>query len=108
MSANPKFVTISGRCRPLSAQMRMGEPKFGVKEESNHSLEEESDLNIPEISEVPRFEETEQAHIRTQELKISQRIMQAKPSTGSIFKQDKDFNLPYPDLFDRTQRTFAT
>jgi hypothetical protein len=28
MSANPKFVTISGRSRPLSAQMRMGEPKF--------------------------------------------------------------------------------
>ena len=107
MSANPKFVTISGRSRPLSAQMRMGEAKFGVKEENDHSLDEDSDLNIPEISEVPKFEETEQAHVKTQEMKISQRIMQAKPSTGSIFKQDKNFDLPYPDLFDRTQRTFA-
>ena len=108
MSANPKFVTISGRNRPLSAQIKMGERKFDNPNDSIDSMDKESDdLNIPEISEVPRFDETEAQYIKNEERRFSARIMRSQPTTSSIFKQDKDFNLPYPDLFDRTERTFA-
>lgn len=108
MSANPKFITISGRSRPLSAQIKMGERKFDNPEESIDSVDKESDyLNIPEISEVPKFDEAEEQHVRYEEKRFSDKIMRSQPTTSSIFKRDKDFNLPYPDLFDRTERTFA-
>jgi len=107
MSANPKFITISGRNRPLSAQIQMGD-KFRGQEESIQSLEEDTnEFHIPEISEVHKFDQTEQQYVQNEQNKISQRIMQSQPTTTSVFQQDRDFNLPYPDLFDRTERTFA-
>lgn len=108
MSANPKFVTISGRNRPLSAQIQMGERRFDRLNESIDSMDKESDdLNIQEISEVPKFNETDEQHVKAENQKFSRKIMNSQPTTASIFKQDRDFNLPYPDLFDRTERTFA-
>lgn len=107
MSANPKFITISGRSRPLSAQIKMGE--YRMNESLGSSADKESDdLNIPEVSEVPRFDETEEMHVQNDERKFSNNIMKSRPTTASIFKKDKDFNLPYPELFDRTERTFAS
>lgn len=106
VSANPKFITISGRNRPLSAQIKMEEKKFD--NESVDSIDKDSDdLNIPEISEVPRFDEVEEEHAFNEEKKFSEKIMRSRPTTASIFKRDKDFDLPYPDLFDRTERTIA-
>jgi len=108
MSANPKFITISGRSRPLSAQIKMGEQRFRNMDGSLQSSEKESDdLNIQEVSEVPKFDETEEIHLNNERRKFSARIMESQPTTSSIFKKDKDFNLPYPELFDRTERTFA-
>jgi hypothetical protein len=111
MSANPKFITISGRSRPMSAQIKMGE--YGMNESLRSSCDRDSDdVNIPEVSEVPRFDETEEMHTQNEEKhtlqKFSDNIMKSRPTTASIFKKDKDFNLPYPELFDRTERTFAS
>ena len=106
VSANPKFITISGRNRPLSAQIKMGERK--LDNESIDSAEKVSDdINIPEISEVPKFDEVEEEHVQTEEKKFWENVMKSQPTTSTIFKRDKDFDLPYPELFDRTERTIA-
>ena len=65
------------------------------------------DLNIPEISEVPRFDEVEEEHVLSEEKKYCENIMRSQPTTTTIFKRDKEFDLPYPELFDRTERTIA-
>jgi hypothetical protein len=39
--------------------------------------------------------------------KFSQQIIQARPTTALIGSADASENLPYPELFDRSERTFA-
>lgn len=91
----------------MSAQIQMGDHLFQHPEGSIESLDKESELNIPEVSEVPKFEETEELYAEKEQKKFSDKIMNSQPTKASIFKNDKDFNLPYPDLFDRTERTIA-
>ena len=106
VSANPKLQTISGRNRPLSAQIKMGDKKL-----ENESMEgddkEYEELNINEISEVPRFDEIEEEHMQTEQRKLWDKIMNTQHTTATVFNQDKDIDLPYPELFDRTERTIA-
>ena len=62
------------------------------------------DLNIQEVSEVPEFPDP--VHDETNQT-FSQKILRSRPTTGTIFKKDKDYSLPFPELFDRTERTKA-
>ncbi len=39
------------------------------------------------------------------EKSFSQRIMTTRPQTA--YKKERNFDLPYPELFDRSERTFA-
>lgn len=36
---------------------------------------------------------------------FSHRILSSRPTTA--YRKDKNFDLPYPELFDRSERTFA-
>ena len=38
---------------------------------------------------------------------FSKQIMQARPTTALIGNVDATDNLPYPELFDRSERTFS-
>lgn len=60
------------------------------------------DLNIQEVSEVPEFPDH-----GNDEPTFSHKILWSWPTTGTIFKKDKDYSLPFPELFDRTERTKA-
>lgn len=86
----------------------MGEKKFDNVDDSIDSIDKDSDdLNIPEISEVPKFDEVEEKYEIAEEKRFTDKIMRSRPTTASIFNNNKDFDLPYPELFDRTERTFA-
>ena len=60
------------------------------------------DLNIYDVPEEDKFanknnlQETES---------FSHRIMNSRPTTA--YKKEKNFDLPFPELFDRSERTFA-
>ena len=107
-SANPKYLQIAGWNRPFSAQIKMGVPsglgnKENIVSESDKEEEEEEedyvDLNIYEMNENERIAmalETES---------FGQRIMSSRPTTA--YKKDRNFEMPFPELFDRSERTYA-
>lgn len=60
------------------------------------------DLNIYEVPEEDRFG-TQNKMLETES--FSHRIMNSRPTTA--YKKEKNFDLPFPELFDRSERTFA-
>ena len=58
------------------------------------------DLDIQEVEE-------EGANFAEFEKSFGQKIFNSRPTTATIFKKDTETELPYPELFDRSERTFA-
>ena len=109
--------------RPMSGKTRVktGE-RGGVQQQlmtnpNEFDLPEgEDDLEIQEISnddnDFPDFE----AHTQTQMyqnrrssrgFQSTEQILKSRPTTATIFKKDTDLGLPFPEIFDRTERTIA-
>ena len=105
-SANLKFQTISGNKRPLSAQIKMGDKNI-ENDTVDCDDKEYDEFNIHEISEVPKFDEVEDENIQSEQRKFCDKIMNTQPTPATVFNQDQDFEFPYPELFDRTERTIA-
>lgn len=119
LSANPKHIVMGTQNRPESgaAQYNRKRPTQNQSQkdlpvenkENNYThnseeMEEYDALNIQEISEEggPNFEEFDKdGH------SYSQKIFNSRPTTATIFKKNAEFDLPFPELFDRSERTFA-
>lgn len=73
-----------------------------VEEDEDEYYDEDEyvDLNIYEVPEEEKFH---QQTIETES--FGHRIMSSRPTTA--YKKDKNFDLPFPELFDRSERTFA-
>ncbi len=72
------------------------------EDEDDYDVEDEYvDLNIYEVPEEDRFGGQNNMEIES----FSQRIMNSRPTTA--YKKEKNIDLPFPELFDRSERTFA-
>jgi hypothetical protein len=101
--------------RPFSAQLRFGETsskkksnKENIVESDEEDVEEEEDeyvdLNALEnnYNKQPA-DKLSQVYLETES--FSQRIMESRPTTA--YRKDKNLEMPFPELFDRSERTFA-
>ena len=95
---------MAGLTRPFSAQIKMGQLKESIKDEEDeedyYEEDEYVDLNIYEVPEEEKFNQAD-----GQLESFSQRIMNSRPTTA--YKKEKSVDLPFPELFDRSERTFA-
>ncbi|CDW76339.1 UNKNOWN [Stylonychia lemnae] len=107
-SANPKYLQIAGFNRPISAAIKMGKvanahESIDDEDEDDDEDEEEDeyvDLNIYEVPEEDRFGGNKNKdNIETES--FSYRIMNSRPTTA--YKKEKNFDLPFPELFDRSE-----
>jgi len=110
---------MAGFNRPFSAQVKMGEIRKGggaikyeakdnfVSEGSDEDDEELDDqyeeLNVKSVPDDDRMLSSGATQYDYET--FSQKIMNSRPTTA--YRKDKNFDLPYPELFDRSERTFA-
>ena len=69
---------------------------YGEEEEDEYV-----DLNLYEVPEEDKRNQQQQQDGES----FSQRIMNSRPTTA--YKKEKNYDLPFPELFDRSERTFA-
>jgi len=94
-------MSLKGIQRPISAQVHIGKENQErlASDDEVQMLEEEEYIDINEDRPLSEDKGTMGAE------SFSHRILNSRPTTA--YKKDRTFELPYPELFDRSERTYA-
>ena len=118
-------VNVGGKMsRPLTGQRApvTGKPKEGTKEDLKaaglyfgeedigdgdlgiQEISQESDDRFPPEERFDKYEFENAENIAYQ--RTTDQLLKSRPTTATLFKKERE-DLPYPDVFDRAERTLA-